>query len=531
MHTAPLPRPNAAGKKWSDYPILAVWAFVALGPVAWLFSGLLADPARLADTAAALASGRRIMLFVKSVALAGAVAAAATALSIAVVHWSRERSRRGGAWIAWLPLTLILVPPYVHATAWLRFAQAGDDALRTLGLSPPLLTGWFGAFWIQLMAFLPVSLAFAHVGFAMCDRMQVDAARVFASDWRVFREVETPQLLPAAAVGAALVFILSVTDYSVPALMQRDVYALEAFVEYSIAANNTAAFIVALPLLAASAVVAFLAVAPVRQLTVAMSFVAGARRVSPSTLPPSLRAFRLFAAAICVVQFTAPTVMLVAGATSLSSLVTTWGLSGREFVNSISVAATAGVLSTLLALLVAPRLTSLGRLAIVVLPLAIPGSLLGIGLLKMWSTPGLNTLYGTAALPVLAMIARFSTLAILIVHVQSKRIDPLLLDAARIFRGSGASSWLSVRLPLHLPGALAAFSGVFGLAFCELNASVLVSPPGRQALSVKIFSLLHYGASSEVAGLCLLLMAGSILSIVAGSLATLLWRGRPEIAV
>jgi iron(III) transport system permease protein len=185
-------------------------------------------------------------------------------------------------------------------------------------------------------------------------------------------------------------------------------------------------------------------------------------------------------------------------------------------------------LSILLALLVAPRLTNVIRLAVVVIPLAIPGSIVGVGLLKMWTTPGMDAIYGTLALPVLAMIARYSSLAILVMNVQSKRIDPLLIDAARLFRGDGLAVWLMVRLPLSLPGALAGFFCVFGLALSELNASILVAPPGRQTLSTKIFSLLHYGASGDVTALCLLTVAASVMSILTGYLAGRLWRRTPE---
>jgi iron(III) transport system permease protein len=425
-------------------------------------------------------------------------------------------------------MVLIFVPPYVHAMAWIRFTQAWDDALRSSGLAPVFLTGWPGAFWIQLMAYLPASLAFAHVGFAMCDRVQVDAARMFATDWRVFRDVERPQLLPAAAIGAALVFILSVTDYSVPSIMQREVYALEAFVEYSVAADSTASFVVALPLLAVSALVAALAVERVGRLAVNISFAGRGERAYPSTLPTALRAFRILAIAVCVAQFAVPTVTLVAGAGSPSSLLAAWGRSSREIVTSLAVAGSAASLSILLALLVAPRLTSLTRLAVVVIPLAIPGSIVGVGLLKMWTTPGMNAVYGTLALPVLAMIARYSSLAILVMNVQSKRIDPLLIDAARLFRGDGLAVWLMVRLPLSLPGALVGFFCVFGLALSELNASILVAPPGQQTLSTKIFSLLHYGASGDVTALCLLTMAASVVSILTGYLAGRLWRRTPE---
>jgi iron(III) transport system permease protein len=513
----------ASRKKWVSGLTLTIWAFLTLGPVVWLVGGFSETPAEALASLFRLANARSALLLAKSIALAASVAGAATLLSIAAVHWAQEKQGHAKPWITWLPLALVLVPPYVHATAWLRFAQMMNGALQTAGFAPLPLTGWFGAFWVQLMALLPIALAFAHVGFAMCDRARLDAARVFADDWRVFWHVERPQAFPATAVGAALIFILSATDYSIPTLMQQPVYALEAFVEYSIAADSTAAFVVALPLLAVCALVMAVAVMPVKRLTVGMSFTPQTGRAFPSTLPLPLRVLSGLAVIVCLMQFAVPCAALLFSAVSLGNPLPVWARSTAEISNSVLVAGVAAALSVGLALLITPRLTSPARLALIIIPLAIPGSLAGIGLLKMWSTPGINALYGTAALPILAMIARFSTLAILMMYVQSKRIDPLLLDAARVFRGDGLAVWLMVRLPLYLPGMLAAFFVVFGLALSELNASVLVALPGKQALSAKIFGLLHYGASKEVAALCLLTMLGSILSILAGYWAGQLW--------
>jgi iron(III) transport system permease protein len=60
-----------------------------------------------------------------------------------------------------------------------------------------------------------------------------------------------------------------------------------------------------------------------------------------------------------------------------------------------------------------------------------------------------------------------------------------------------------VVLPLLAPTLVLWWSLLFILAWGELDASVLVAPPGWTPVSVRLFSLMHYGPSSMVAALSL----------------------------
>jgi iron(III) transport system permease protein len=77
-----------------------------------------------------------------------------------------------------------------------------------------------------------------------------------------------------------------------------------------------------------------------------------------------------------------------------------------------------------------------------------------------------------------------------------------------------------------VPGLLAAAGIVFALTTGELGATLLVAPPGQATLTIRIYNFLHYGASSVVAGLCLM-MAVTIL--IAGIIAVLALAGRSNL--
>ena len=60
--------------------------------------------------------------------------------------------------------------------------------------------------------------------------------------------------------------------------------------------------------------------------------------------------------------------------------------------------------------------------------------------------------------------------------------------------------------PLCLPGLVAGWSIAFILCMGELGTTLLVIPPGMGTLSLKIYTLMHYGASQMVAALSYILI-------------------------
>jgi iron(III) transport system permease protein len=61
-----------------------------------------------------------------------------------------------------------------------------------------------------------------------------------------------------------------------------------------------------------------------------------------------------------------------------------------------------------------------------------------------------------------------------------------------------------------------AWIAAFVWSLGELDASVLVAPPGVQPLSNHIFGLLHFGAQDQVAGICLAIYLAVQAAAVAG---------------
>ena len=185
--------------------------------------------------------------------------------------------------------------------------------------------------------------------------------------------------------------------------------------------------------------------------------------------------------------------------------------SGMEIVYSLEI----GILAVLIGIPLAAGIVSLMPKEnyaknvfwiLVTLSLAIPSSLIGMGLLTLFAATTIGPILGLL-LPVFAGIVRFLPVAIIIISAQVHMIDPVLMDAARFVGDISSASYRKVVGPMIAPGIFIAAVFLFALTLGELGATLLVAAPGHQTLTMKIYNYLHYGSFSAVAGLSVL-MAG-----------------------
>lgn len=505
---------------WAD---VSVWLSRALGHAArFLFlllvlGPLLAiplDPARVAVPAMdvwrlLLPQGRRLTLLLRSLGLGAAVALTGMALGtlIALQLWRCRRPPLG--WLRWACLVLIAVPPYIHALAW------SEMTTGTLGEALSMhRTGWWLSWWVQTMAFLPLASGLALVSLESLNPELIAIGRVYRDDGACLRRVILPLVAPNLLASGGLLFALSSLDYSVPSLFQVNVYALDIFAEYSATANPVRALLISMPLLVICLIVVMLA-----QMTLRRAGSQGGWRLPAWQVAPrwsqSLRSLQVAALGIALLQLVVPVIALFAGVEGMEEFLATIGEARRELAFTGEIGLLAACLALPLALPVARRLVQGGRCAtfwwpLVAFNLAVPPPLVGVGLISQWRRLAPNVVYGSWLMPVLVALNRYLPWAVLLIQAHLRRVDTALLDAGRVFQPNRRLGWLYVRLPILAPALLSAAALIMAFSMGELGGTLIVAPPGRATLAMRVYNYLHYGASSAVAGLCLALLFGTI---------------------
>jgi iron(III) transport system permease protein len=511
--------------------LLFLSIIIIFGPLA----GLLTELGRLALSGkglgafAGLVTERRLILLLQSVGLAAAVAAAGitTGVLVATALWRRSRTISFGVLL--LVLALAPIPPYIHALTWSSAISLFNQWLAVLGAAPLPATGWIISFWVQFMALLPIAIFLSFIGLASVDRTLVEAARMVRSDIEVLRTIVLPLAAPTLLAASGFLFVLSCTDYSVPSLFGSDTYALDIFSVYSATGSAGSALVSALPLLLITIIIMTACRSGIRRLAQTPNWTLGAWE-NPPVFPGYVTILQEGALLLVGLQLAIIVIGLTFALGSLAKLFSTLTFSAHEMGDTLLIVACVVVIGIPLTLAVTRELLRPGFRGslwwgLILLPVAIPAPLIGIGIIALWNTPILPHLYGTFLMPVFAAISRFAPFAAIILFVQVRSIDPALFDAARIFSRDRIATLTEIILPLLAPGIFIASAVLAALTIGELGATLIVTPPGFGTLAIKIYNYLHYGAAAEVAGLCLVMVAATVLAGLCVAM-TVAWRGR-----
>jgi iron(III) transport system permease protein len=455
-------------------------------------------------------SGRSGLLLVKSTIYAAVCAVSALLIGIlfamAIPRFSRGLSR---AMIV-LIIALLPIPPYIHALAWNNVLSAFNTIISGTSYQPFALQGWVMAWWVQVMAFLPFACLIGIIALHAISRDVIDAARVVSPDITVLSKIMIPISYPVLSAGFGFLFLLGITEYSVPSLFSVDTYALDIFAAFSATNAIAVACAAALPLIAVAVCVLVFCQPGFR----ALGEFPGWTGTGSSPLQdwPAWFSVLQYSAVILIVLQVGVLVFGTAGSMgSLPGVGAAISTSGMEIAYSLEI----GILAVIIGIPLAAGIVSLMPKEkysknvfwmLVTLSLAIPSSLIGMGLLTLFATTTIVPVI-SLLLPVLAGIVRFLPVAIIIISAQVHMIDPALMDAARFLGSISSVSYRRAVLPMIAPGVFIAAVFLFALTLGELGATLLVAAPGHQTLTMKIYNYLHYGSFSAVAGLSVI-MAG-----------------------
>jgi len=129
---------------------------------------------------------------------------------------------------------------------------------------------------------------------------------------------------------------------------------------------------------------------------------------------------------------------------------------------------------------------------------------LGVGLIAVWNRSWTQSIYGTIGIVIVGFVARYSVIGIRVFATAVVQLSPHLEEAAAAAGAGYLRRLLRIVLPLGARGAGFAFllALVFGLR--DVETAILYYPPGREPLTVRIFTLEANGPEATIAALAVL---------------------------
>ena len=468
-----------------------------------------------------LASARPWVLMTHSLVLASLTTLCATAIGLPLgILFSKTDVPLGRVFAALFTIPL-LAPPYITAVAW--FDMLGKA--RFLGRA--WLFGLPGCVLVLTSTFLPVVILLTMTYLNTVNPRLEEAGRLVAGWPRVLRQITIPLVRPGLLLAAMLVFLLTMGEFGVPTFLRYDVFAVESFTQFSAFYNFGAATAAAIPLALVTLVLLAFERRFLRERTCQLRPVSTAER-PPTIALGSARGWVLVGVGfLCLILVIAPVSILVWQSLSGGAYLEAFSRAGGSLLRSLAYAALGASLLALLGFLVGylihaqalPFWRTLDSLTLFLF--ALPGTVIGIGLIALWNRPATNFIYATPAIILLGFLAQYSALTSRITVAALGQLPPSMEEAAQVLGAGWLRRTTAIVAPLAKRGLAAGWLVAYIFCLRDMGISMLVYPPGHDTFPVRIFTLMANGSSGLIAALCVLMLAVTLVPL---GLLSLGWR-------
>jgi iron(III) transport system permease protein len=460
-------------------------------------------------------------------------------------------------------VTVLIVPAaFVFAYALQRSCMPAKGLLRAITLLPLLapsllaaisLIYWFGnqgvlkgVLWVlgadQIYGAPGIVMAecfavFPHVLMILVTALGAADARLYeAADamgtraWRRFTTITLPGARYGLISAALVAFTLVLTDFGIPKVIGGN---------FNVLATDVFKLVIGQQDFQRGSVVAILLLAPAlltfgvdRLVSTRQAAVLSARAVPLRPRPAAWRDGLLTGYCLGV----AALVLAVLGMAVFASFATLWPYNlqpswrhyvmglvdaevGQGFVNSLTMATGTAVFGTALvfcgAFLVekthaAGPLRSAVRL-LAMLPMAVPGLVLGLGTIFFFNAPGnpLGFLYRTMALLTMVSIVHFYTTGHLTAVTALKALDADFEAVGASLKVPWWRTFRRVTVPLCTPALIDIARYFFINAMTTISAVVFLYSPDTKVASIAILNLDEAGETGAAAAMAVLITAVS----------------------
>lgn len=445
-----------------------------------------------------------------------------------------------------------MFPPFFGAMAWSLLLAPRSGYMNKLfmqitgGTSPLLNINTIGGIvFVEVCYYFPFVFLQVVSALERMDPTLEESARIAgAGQWYVIRKITLPLVLPAIAAGAMLILISSLSHFGVPAILgfSNNIFTLPTKI-YQLINRSAGSFQgiregAALSILLVVVVVLALYLQKLVLRTGHYDIIKG-KSMRPMLI--KLRGAKIPLLTISLISLfiivVIPLFMIfIVGFLKAYGLPLTFkNLTLRNYkyilgqskmvkdsiVNSLFLSITSGVITMFLGVMIAYVVIKVkpkgkGFLEILsLLPYSIPGIVLAIGVILVWSGAfGIN-LYNTIWIILIAYIARYVSFAMKSASASLEQVHYSLEEAARSCGATHLESLRDITIPLIRPGMIAGFFLIFLPAMRELTTSILLYGPFTRTLGVAIYAINSEGNTVQASALATVAIA----IIVAGNLA------------
>jgi iron(III) transport system permease protein len=436
---------------------------------------------------------------------------------------------RFSGWVAALPLVTLVIPDVVVAAAWtLILGQQGilNTWLQPTGWQVGSLYSWWGLIFVMTLNSYVYAFVMILVGLKAVDRNLEEAALSLGRPLpRVLAGVTLRLILPSIAGAALVVFTHVIGSFGIPAILgaRMPVLAVKAYNEFVSELGGNARMQTVMSTLLVLLGVAMLAMQKLvierRQYqmesgrTPTAVPIRGVGASVAASLVVLVVALSMAPALVALVTAFTPSrgPVLGYGGFTLVHMATAVSRAARPLWNSLALAAIATaagvVFSVAVAYLVVKRRSlATGALDILVmLPLTIAGTVLGIALVNTFNT-GWLVLTGTWMIMALAYFLRRIPNSVRAAVGPLHNVRDSIEEASVSLGVPPLRSFFKVVMPLVRPAVAAAAVLMWVTSLSELSATIVLYYGGMSTMPIEIFQQVDSGRLALASAYSVVLM-------------------------
>ena len=398
----------------------------------------------------------------------------------------------------WLFLLFIplLLPPYITAYGWYLLVGRTE-----------LLFGFWGSAWVLFSVYMPVSLLISLVFLRQINPRLEEAALLVASWPRVLLSISFALMRPALRLSFMLIFILSISELSVPQFLHYDTFITQSFIHFSAFYDFKTAIIYALPQLLLVFLVLWLVSSLSRNFSYAQS------RHQSLYIP--LGRYKM-ALLFLLLSLTTLITLLPLSAlffkSTLPLFMRVLSENSGVILRSLTLSGCAALLLTLFGFFAAFtivfrtfNLYTLLKQSIFFI-FILSSTLIGIALIRFFNQDATLFIYHSIAMLLIAYTLKYLLLSTQIMALNLQQIPLYLIQAAELVGASWIRRVSSILLPLSKKGLYTSLIIGYIFTLRESTLPMLLAPPGETTLSVTILTRMANGSEAYIASLCLIML-------------------------
>ncbi len=452
------------------------------------------------------------LLLLKSGSIALAVALLSTLTGTFLGFLLYKMHIKYGSFFKIVLLIPLFLSPYILAVAWkdLFFMLLGETQF---------ITSVSGLVLVLTTIYAPLAVLITGNALMNIDSQIEESALMISRFGRVFTRIILPLIKPALLSSFVLIFIFSISEFSVPAFFGVKVFTTEIFAQFSAFYNHALAVLQSSLLII---ICILLLLGEKNYLSEAPFFSIGSKGTKTRTYhnkkyePLFLSALILWITISVVLPFLVLFVQAFNGGTS--QIVKAFELLKPTFATSFWLSLTGTAITLFIGLTAAyssVRGTGKANLfdLILLIAFATPSIILGISLIKFYNQPFFNFIYSSYAIILIGYTGKYTFISTKLIANAIRQV-PLSLDEAAQIAGISKSSRIrKILLPHISPALFGAFIISFIFNLGELGTTIMVYPPGTEIMPIKVYTIMANAPQALTSSMTLIVFSVTLILI------------------